>query len=78
MHVQHLADNQLPLREYADATGELGDANFESRSLDLDERPKEPLFGAALFFAFFPAFGEAGEEYSKTSFSRDTRYNAGT
>jgi hypothetical protein len=37
-------------------------------------RSSERLF----FFAFFPALGEAGEEDSKTSFSRGTRYNAGT
>jgi len=33
VHFQHLADNQFPLWQHADAAGELGDADLSSRSL---------------------------------------------
>jgi len=62
LHADRLADEQLPLRQHTDATGELGDENFESCSLASIEWPREPLFGAALFFgANFDDEGGAGD-----------------
>jgi hypothetical protein len=33
LYADWMADQQLPLRQYADAPGELGDADLEDRSL---------------------------------------------
>src|SRR5712664_824942 len=77
LHADRLADQQLPLWKYANAIGELGDENFKSCSLGTFEWPREPLFGAALFFVR-PVWRGRRCSRRKGVFSRNTRYNAGT